>query len=130
MSLLRRTLMAASMPSGGGGGELNFPIVITTDYCEDDEYIVGLVFCYKNLADDGAFYDALLQFLKANTKYPEDDDYFEYESSEPIIIVDNIEFYNMFYIAGDDYVYCENSKDGMCNMYIHNNGMIELEKWG
>lgn len=125
----RRALLAASQQSGGGGGNLNFPIVITTDYCEEGGG--GTIdACYKNLADDGAFYDALFQFLKDNTMYPEYDDYYEYESSEPIIVIDDIGFSNIFWFEGDEFIASETEVSGKIRvLFIYSDGMIELEKW-
>lgn len=120
--------MAASQPSGGSSG-LTFPIVLTTDYCEEDNGGT-MDICYKNLADDGAFYDALFQFLKDNTMYPEYDNFYEYESSEPILVIDNIGFSNIYWFEGDEFIASEMIAAGKyIVLFIHNNGMIELEKW-
>lgn len=124
----RRALLAASQQSGGGGGELNFPIVITTDYCEEGNGGVMDV-CYKNLADNGAFYDALFQFLKANNEEQEGDTYMRYESSTPILVIDTIGFYYIDWLEGDEFISSELFAGKLFTLFIYNNGTIELEKW-
>lgn len=120
-------LMAASQ-TGGGGNDLTFPIVLTTDYCEEMSSMGEI--CYKDLADGGVFYDAMFQFLKDNTMYPEYDDYYEYESSEPILMIDNIGFSNITWFEGEDVISSETFvAEKMRVLFIHNNGMVEVEKW-
>lgn len=123
----RQLLLANSHASGGGGGGLTFPIVLTTDNCKS----IGIAqVCYKDMADDGAFYDALFQFLKDNTMYPGRDDYYDYESSEPILVIDNMEFYNIYWVEGDECITSSTVTEGkLRDLFIYNNGMVEVEKW-
>lgn len=125
----RRVLLAASV------GNLDTPdvdwttVVITTDYCEKDEF-GPFTYCYKDMGAEGiALRDSLIRLVKAKGEYYVEYGYYSYHSNSMLMNVDGGEYYDVdffpFTTEGGE-LFLWNSINQ--SVYVYPDGIVELEK--